>query len=140
MKKNGHNIEVQSYLLGGKDMHIVNPNLLGEGNGLKRESRMCEKAGTPAYPCGVELEFLTAEDARELKLPESTRMAIHKCVVPGSRDGTFTPVNSVTEALKVSKSFCDCVNVDAKPPESEPIKEAVVVKLDKARQKCARVK
>lgn len=131
--------DISGTVLPERLLKLREPQLLDEGDGLRAEKKMCNKAGKVNYECQTELEYVTAEEAAKLGLPASTRVALHKCVRPGSAEGAFVPVNSVEAAMRVSDEFCNCVGAPKAPPLKAVAEQAKYVASEK-RQKCARQK
>jgi len=119
-------------------LRLRDPDLLDDGKGLRPVAKMCAKSNKPEFRCQTEMEFLTEEQAIALKLPADTRMALHKCVRPGSMEGAFTPVTSAEDALTVANDYCKCVRkVDPPAPPAPKVPRAT---LDARRAYCARKK
>lgn len=130
---------IDGSVLPERNLKVRDSKLLDTGDGLRPERLMCEKAGKKNYECQTELEYLTEQEAVELGLPPETRVTLHKCVRPGSKEGSFIPVNSVQEALQVSEDFCNCVGKPKAPPPPEVVKQKAY-SASETRKKCARVK
>ncbi len=94
-------------ILAVKRVSVEMPDLIVKG--MRKEKEMCLKSEQEDYSCQSELEFLTPEDAKALKLPVGTTAALHKCVRPGSKEGAFIPVETSAQAMEVGASFCGCV-------------------------------
>lgn len=125
--------EISASILGPKTLRMEQPRLLTQEKLLTPERFMCGKAEKANFRCQSELEFVTPEEAKQLKLPRGTTMALHKCVRPGSKEGAFIPVKTAKEALDAAEKFCACVSKAEQPKAPPPPKVN-----DAARVKCAR--
>lgn len=119
--------------LGPKSLKLEEPQLLTKG--LTDERFMCAKSEKENFRCQTELEFILPGEEKSVGVPKGTRMALHKCVRPGSKEGSFIPVTSAADALRVGEEFCACV--DAVQPPPKPVPKSVI---DGRRIKCARTK
>ena len=128
---------IEGKTLGPKTLRPEEPELL-QHYGLRPPKKMCAKSAGDNFKCQSQLEFLTPEDAKLLKLPVGTTMALHKCVRPNSMEGAFIPVKTSEEAFRKATAFCDCVTDGMGEKREQKVSRAQVQKLTAVRTKCAR--
>jgi len=122
--------------IGPNTLRPEEPELLQRG--LRSLDDMCAKSAGDSFKCQSQLEFVTPDEAKMLKLPSGTKMALHKCVRPNSMEGAFIPVKTSEEAFKKANAFCDCVTVGLGEKTKKAVTSRGSTKLTAIREKCAR--